>query len=87
MKATLITKNPAGRWTGDAALYRMEPPMEGNEFVIASIPSGRFGECETYLFAADETGKCLSWTELPASQTNIKSHKQVLEDAGYQVIE
>lgn len=43
------------------------------------------GEPETYIFAADERGKVLSWAELVGSQRGTLDHEVALRAAGYEV--
>lgn len=78
-------------WHGDAALYRVDPPMldrDGNQrsmvIISAVIPFGR-DEAETCVFAA-AGNEVQSWIELPASQRFVYSHETVLRDAGYVLI-
>lgn len=42
---------------------------------------------ETYIFEADYNGNIMGFSELAGSQKNTLSHKKVLEDIGYFVIE
>lgn len=82
-------------WRGDAALYRMDPPHEGSEYVIASAVDLNYGDsvpatfalasCETYLFPADEDGDVVEYTEMDGSLKGVKDHEDALNAAGYEV--
>lgn len=80
-------------WRGHASLYRMEPPHEGHEFVIASavdlIIDGYVmpgPSCETYLFGANADGEVEDYMELDGSLKSVKDHDAALIDAGYEVV-
>jgi hypothetical protein len=76
---------------GDAALYRLDPPMEGrggaaNEYVVVSAVDEQVYSIrvrETYIFAADKDGKVTDWIELPGSLKDTTSHTEALAAAGY----
>lgn len=82
-------------WRGDAALYRVDPPMAGAEYVVVSaIDTGlrfpdpitpRAMQIETYIFAADETGEPSDYQELPGSLKGTLDHADALRAAGYEV--
>lgn len=72
------------------SLYKMKPPHNGYEYVIASSlfeVVGRHQLNETYLFGADEEGKILDWCELEGSMKGTQSHAEALNEAGYCVID
>lgn len=76
---------------GDAALYKVEPPIEGNVFVVASavdLDYGGFGEglrkSETMIFPADEQGTVSDFGEL--AFVAHKSHVDCFGEIGYEVI-
>lgn len=74
-------------FNGDAALYRMTPPHEGHEYVIASAVVLTYeAGCETYLFASSESGEIADWLELDGSLKNTLSHDDALNAAGYEVV-
>jgi len=83
-------------WRGDAALYRTEPPLDGNEYVIVSaidralrgsIPLGepRSMQIETYIFAANIQGESFIFSELSGSMKGTLDHAEALREAGYEV--
>ena len=72
-------------FTGQAALYRMEPPHEEHEFVIVSAVSHPIIGVETYIFAADSSGAVTGWSELPGSFKGAMDHDRALNGAGYEV--
>lgn len=72
------------------SLYKMNPPHEGYEYVIASSlfeKVGRHQLDETYLFGADKEGTILDWCELSGSMKGTQSHSEALNEAGYSVID
>lgn len=72
------------------SLYKMNPPHEGYEYVIASSlyeMVGRHQLDETYLFGADKGGEILNWSELSGSMKGTQSHAEALNHAGYSVID
>ena len=80
--ATLIRDHLA-RFSGHAALYRLEPPLDGNELVAVSATS-RFG-CETYIFPANDRGEVTDWGELDGSYRGGLDHAEALRRAGYEI--
>ena len=94
--ATLI-RDELPDFRGHAALYRVEPPIEGYEpwdetkqapkysYVVVSAVSV-LGTPETYMFGANEHGEIVDWGELPGSQKGTLSHTQVLTEAGYYLV-
>ena len=85
MKATLIKDNLPD-FQGHAALYRVNPPHEGNEFVIASAVNAIYTGPETYLFPADADGRVIGWwNELEGSYRGGLSHAIALGRAGYSI--
>ena len=84
MKATLIKDNLPD-FQGHAALYRMNPPHEGNEFVIASAINALYTGPETHLFPADADGQVIDWMEMEGSYRGGLSHARALEGAGYSI--
>lgn len=94
--ATLVKEHPRRRGNlavshGPAALYKLSEPLkcmwldEPFEHVFVST-STVLGTPETYAFAADETGNCLSWSELDGSTKGDATHAQVLADMGYELL-
>lgn len=72
------------------SLYKMNPPHNGYEYVIASSlfeMVGRHQLNETYLFGADEEGNILDWCELDGSMKDTQSHAEALNEAGYSVVD
>jgi len=82
-------------WTGRAALYQCDPPMEehswddeevaSHEWVIASAAYAMFSGPETYLFPSNEKGEVVDWGELPGSFKGDLSHAMAFDNAGYQL--
>ena len=91
--ATKICK--AKNMSGDAALYKLSEPLDGNEYVIVSavdlasrfqsIRAHDWDATETYIFPANEAGRVTSWGELDGSQKGTLDHSVALRDAGYEV--
>ncbi len=82
-------------FTGDAALYELNPPLEtfngknAYTFVAVSATIVQFGMGgpETYIFGADEDGEILDLSELPGSFRGGLDHAAALESAGYEIVE
>lgn len=71
------------------SLYKMIPPHEGYDYVIASSlyeMVGRHQLDETYLFGADVEGTIVNWGELSGSVKGTQSHAEALNHAGYAVV-
>lgn len=91
MKKTATKIKDLQDYSGVAALYKLSSPLVGWyddswDYVIVSAASV-FGEVETYIFpAVDENSlKPVCWGELPGSTKGVLSHRQALENAGYEV--
>jgi hypothetical protein len=83
MKKATLVKTLDG-FNGDARLYRVDPPLEGNEFVVVSAVFAYSGP-ETYIFPSDADGEVVSWSELEGSFNDGIGHKEALNNAGYVV--
>lgn len=79
---------------GDASLYKLSEPLDGNEYVVVSalnleVSLGmilpEWQKAETYIFPADESGEVVDWGELAGSQKGTLDHAVALRDAGYEV--
>jgi len=68
------------------ALFRMDPPLDGHRYVVASCVSV-MGTPETYLFGADADGKITDWSELDGSLRGVLDHGVALAGAGYEVVD
>ena len=91
--ATLIRRD-LPEFVGRAALYRIFPEvayyvdgvMHTTNYVIVSAVDDHFAN-ETFIFPADESGSVIDWGELDgSSRRRAISHRQALEDAGYNVV-
>ena len=71
------------RFKGYARLYRVNPPLDGHEYVIVSATVVPWSGPETYIFAADVSGAVTSWDELDGSYRGGLSHTKALQNAGY----
>jgi hypothetical protein len=97
MKATKL-KNVSEEFTGEAWLYRLEPPHvkkpgfnghkdETIEYVVSSATVAPYGGGpETYLFWADEAGEVLSWLELDGSFRGALDCDRAVRGLGYEVV-
>jgi hypothetical protein len=81
-------------WRGDAALYRLSEPLDGNEYVVVSAATLQslvsfeleaWQATETYIFGADRSGKVTDWGELDGSLKGTLDHAEALRSAGYEV--
>lgn len=87
MKATLIKSN-LPKFTGDARLYRVDPPLGGYTHVIVSATVVQFSGPETCIFGADlDEEDVVDWGELAGSFRGGLDHKYALQLAGYEVVE
>jgi len=78
------------------ALYKLEPGINGNEYVVlsTSYKNGNIGGYneknpmikETYIFPSDADGNIKDYLELEGSQKESLCHAEVLTDAGYTIL-
>lgn len=66
----------------DQRVYRLDPPYEGQEYVVVSGISGPYA-VETYIFPGDETGDITDFGELPGSFRGGVDHTFALKGPGY----
>ena len=64
-------------------LWKAEPPLEGNEYIITSASNVMFTGAETYIFPADKDGNITDWCELPGSYRGELNHKRCFSNIGY----
>lgn len=92
MAATATYLKPAEGFLGDAAVYRLDPPLEdGTVYVVASavdLPSvvgivPGYRTSETMCFPSNADGRVRDWGELGFAP--YKDHAAALEDMGYEV--
>ena len=83
MKTALVVKE--GLLRGAASLYRMDPPYEGQEYVIASSIDNMWG-FETYLFPSNPSGEVTDWLEMEGSQRGTDSHYEIFSGIGYTIV-
>ena len=80
MKLTFIRNLDMG--TGEMQLYKLSEPAthtycaKSFYYVVISATMVLWEGPETYIFAADETGEILSWSELPGSFKGGWSHNE-----------
>lgn len=70
---------------GEAAVYRLDPPYRGEEYVVASsiyLPKSPWKE-ETMIFASTEAGEVPSYSDLAVVKEY--SHVAALASIGYEV--
>ncbi len=83
-------------FTGHAALYELDPPLEAaswdddetaatHKFVIVSATNAMFTGSETYIFPATPDGQITDYGELPGSMRGTLSHAEALREAGYEI--
>lgn len=89
--ATQVRKNLPS-FNGTAHLYLMDPPLDGNEYVIVSATTLPFLSLipdmerdETYIFPATGSGEVADWGELDGSMKGTLDHSEALAAAGYEV--
>jgi hypothetical protein len=96
MKATFV-KDVSENFIGTARLYRVDPPIAHSydfeketytahaDFIVSSAVNAYCDGPETYLFAADENGKILDWSELEGSFRGGLDCDKAIRDAGYEL--
>lgn len=84
-KTAVLVKSGLNGFTGFASLYKLSPPLDGNDFVIVSATDAMFSGPETYLFPGNEQGEVTDWGELEGSFRGGLSHKEALRNAGYAI--
>jgi len=73
------------RFNGHAALYKLDPPFDGHEFVVVSDVDVMFSGPETYIFPATASGEVTDWIELAGSFRGGRDHARALSGAGYRL--
>lgn len=73
-----VTRSGVGR----AVIYRLNPPMNGNEHVMVSAVERADGGCETLIFPANQH-RVTDFMQLPGSRMNVLDHATMLAGAGY----
>lgn len=68
-------------------LYRCDPPLQGNEYVVVSSSRVPFSGPETYAFPGTPEGEIADFGSLECSQRGHLDHELVLAEAGYAVVE
>ena len=48
-------------FTGDARLYRCDPPLDGHGYVVVSAVNAMYTGPETYIFPSDPNGRVTDW--------------------------
>lgn len=85
-----ITKRP--RSDIDAKVFYMDPPLEGNEYVLVSatsfldiIPTVGYMRPETLIFGCTPSGDVTSWSDLGGYAGGL-SHAFALKVEGYEIV-
>jgi len=91
MKTAKLLKDNLNGFTGHAALYELSEPIVGydnkkHKFVICSTAYAMLSGIETYIFPANKKGKITNWGELDGSMRGVDSHREVLKEAGFELI-
>jgi hypothetical protein len=84
-KATATKIKRLKGFNGEAALYKLDPPLKKCRQVVVSAAVVPFSGVETFIFPADKDGEISSWSELPGSTKGTSSHEVALRNAGYEV--
>jgi hypothetical protein len=85
-KVAIKTMGPMEGWNGIAALYRLSPPHNGDEWVVVSSVIAPFLGPETFIFESNEYGEVTEWAELEGSTQGTLSHAGVLGSLGYRIL-
>jgi hypothetical protein len=68
-------------------LWEVMPRIEGNKYIVTSAVDVSFSGPETYMFAANEKGKIINWSELDGSHRGSMDHKKCFENINYSIYE
>lgn len=87
-----ITKSP--RSDIDAKVFHMDPPLEGNEYVLVSatsfldiiVPRSGHMRPETLIFGCTPAGDVTSWADLGGYVGGL-SHAYALRVEGYEIVD
>ena len=82
MKKATLVKMLDG-FQGDARLYVLDEPLDGNRHVVVSAAVVPYSGPETYIFAGTEDGEVGGWMELDGSYRGGLDHAEALRRAGY----
>lgn len=83
MKAQFVKNLTTNGKMGQKALFKMEPPLEGHEFVVVSgVDLGTIKE--TFIFPASELGEFVTRQELKGSFSGEVNIHRALHNAGYE---
>jgi len=63
-------------------VFSLVPPYRGHTFVVSSYVS-KFTEPETLIFACNNEGKVLDWTEITGTRENEPMHLDLIKSMGY----
>jgi hypothetical protein len=95
MKTAKLLKDNLSGFTGHAAVYELNPPMEWKDwgtgrrcsakYVVVSAAVAPFSGAETYIFPATKAGMIRNWGELDGSYRGGLSHEKALSGAGYKI--
>lgn len=87
MKAKFI-KDVSKDFRGEAKVFEMEPPLEGEQHVVVSAVVVPYSGPETYIFGYDLTeGRVTNYGELEGSFRGGLNIGEALRNAGYEVIQ
>lgn len=92
MKTAKLVKDNLDGFKGHAALYKLSTPVNIHDgkkttYVVCSTVDATFTGWETYIFPANKKGEVLDWLELDGSQRGTTSHIEVLNAAGYTLVQ
>lgn len=81
---------PRGVWRGLARLYRLDPPMQTEDYgsvghVIVSAVNAMPSGPETFIFPATPDGKAIAMAELPGSYIGGMDHQAALRMSDYEL--
>ena len=94
MKRATLLRARLPQFHGMAALYQLDPPLQGHTHVVVSalqapqhdrVSGGTTMHAETYVFGSDADGSVTAATELPGSTAGTLDHRTALLGAGYEV--
>jgi hypothetical protein len=71
-------------FVGDARLFRLDPPLEGYEYVIVSATAA-YSVAETLIFGASAVGNVKDWGPLKGSLYGTRDIAGALRSAGYEI--
>jgi hypothetical protein len=85
MKTAELIKDVSGKFIGCAVLYKLDPPLDGHVYVVASGVDAMFSGPETLIFPANKNGDVVDWGEIGGSR-GFMNPNAAIQDEGYEIV-